>query len=96
MNTANYSLFEVTEHYYLEERGGFVIGQIFSGQFKVGMIVTVEEDGKELTISGIEFLDNLAEKIYKQALIFTERPDLEYLKIKFPVGSMLKAYERTT
>ncbi len=93
MNTDNFSEFEVTDHYFLEERGGFLIGRIYSGQFKVGMTVPLKDDRNKFTIAGIEFLDNLAEKSFKNALIFSEKPDLEYLKRMFPVGSMLKAYE---
>ena len=82
--------FEVTDHFYLKERGGFVIGNIKSGLFKMGMEVSCSEEGQSLTISGIEYLDNLKEKSFKNALVFKEKPSLEFVKSLFPVGTVLK------
>jgi hypothetical protein len=83
--------FEVTHHYYIEKRGGFVIGRIQSGIFKIGMKVPIDEDGTSLTISGIEYIDNVKTKMVANALIFKEKPSLDYVKKVFPVGSVLRA-----
>ena len=88
------SEFEVTDHFYLKERGGFVIGNIKSGLFKMGMVVSCSEEGQSLTISGIEYLDNLKEKNFKNALVFKEKPSVEFVKSFFPVGCILKSIEK--
>lgn len=92
MNKEEQAEFEVTDHYHLIERGGFVIGQIKSGTFKVGMSVPVGGQETPLTISGIEFLDNIKEKKFSNALIFKEKPSLEFVKKAFPVGVVIHAY----
>ena len=93
MNTQKLAEFKVTDHFYLKDRGGFVIGRIINGIFKTGMTVSIEEDGNSLTISGIECLDNITERKYWNALIFKEKPELDYVKKVFPLGFVLRAYE---
>jgi hypothetical protein len=88
---AEFAHFEVTEHYVLPERGGFVIGRIRSGDFRLGMSVYSGDEPPRLTISGIEFLDNTTESKFWNALMFREHPDLEFLKRVFPVGTILLA-----
>ena len=85
--------FEVTNHYYLEKRGGFVIGRIQRGIFKIGITVPIAEDGTSLTISGIECIDDVKTKMFANAIIFKEKPTLDYVKKMFPVGSVLRAYK---
>ena len=93
MNHEN-PLFEVTGHYFLKERGGFVIGTILSGTFRNGMrIATGDRKLPFLTIAGIEFLDNIREKTFKNALVFREQPSLEFVTRAFPVGGTLVATE---
>ena len=94
MNAEELAEFEVTGHYYLEKRGAFVIGRIQSGTFRIGMTIPIGEEGKSLTISGIEYLDNVAKKVFANALVFKEKPELDYLKKIFPVGSVLRAYKQ--
>jgi len=93
MNTRKSAEFKVTDHFYLEDKGGFVIGRIQNGIFKIGMTVSIEEDGNSLTISGIEYVDKLTERKFSNALLFKEKPELDYLKKIFPVGFVLRAYE---
>jgi hypothetical protein len=76
MNVQESAEFKVLDHFCLKDRGGFVIGRIQSGLFKIGMRIPINEDGNSLTISGIEFIDILKEKIFANALIFKEMPSL--------------------
>ena len=91
MNTERYAKFKVTDHYFLKGRGALVLGEIQSGTFKIGMKVNIREDGNSLTISGIEFLDNLKLNKFLNALIFKEMPELDYLKNAFPIGFIINA-----
>lgn len=83
--------FEVTDHFYLPGRAAFVIGHIRSGLFRNGMSIQSPDEVLTLTISGIEFMDNLAERKHWNALTFRERPTLDQLKRHIPVGSILLA-----
>lgn len=84
--------FEVTGHDFLKERGGFVIGRILGGRFRNGMRVpTGDQQLPFLTITGIEFLDNIREKTFKNALVFREQPSLAFVTGAFPVGRTLTA-----
>ena len=80
MNTQKLAEFKVTDHFYLKDRGGFVIGQIRNGIFKIGMTVSIEEDGNSLTISGIEYVDKSTERKFRNALLFKEKPELDLVK----------------
>ena len=89
------SQFEVTDHFELPERwGAFVIGHIRSGVFKTGLVVDAQEPECTFTISGIEFLDNISEKRFWNALHFQEKPEMETVRRCFPVGTVLKAVEK--
>ncbi len=60
------------------------------------MLAQTGTDPSTLTISGVEFLDNLAEKRFWNALVFAERPALDFVKRVFPLGSIIElgaAYE---
>ena len=83
--------FEVTGHYELSERGAFLIGHIRTGTFRNGMLIDAAGHKERFTISGIEFLDNIAEQKHWNALVFRERPNLEALQRLFPVGSIVVA-----
>jgi hypothetical protein len=76
--------FEVTDHHELAERGGFVIGHIREGAFRIGMKVRTGDEPTFLTIFGIEYRDNVA-------LIFSEQPTLEFVRRVFPVGTVIEA-----
>jgi len=47
MNTQTILHFEVISHYYINERGEFIIGKIKDGVLKIGMQTTVN-DGKKI------------------------------------------------
>ncbi|MEW6128705.1 MAG: hypothetical protein AB1757_16820 [Acidobacteriota bacterium] len=82
--------FEVTGHYDLPRRGVLLIGHILGDGIKVGMQIPTHDEPPFLTISGIEALCNPSKQIYKQALIFREKPTLEFLERVFPVGTIIK------
>ena len=84
--------FEVTDHYYLENRGAFVIGNIVSGEFTIGMKIDTTDKISSLTISGIEYVDNISKRSYKNALVFKEYTTIEYLKKAFPTGTIISSY----
>lgn len=88
--------FEVTGHHELAERGAFVVGHIRDGTFRIGMKVRTRQEPASLTISGIEYLDNLAERKFWNALVFGERPTLEFVKRAFPIGTFLQAEDSTS
>ena len=76
--TADIDRFEVTIHHELAERGAFVIGHVLDGVIRPGTCVDTNLDPPILRVAGIEFLDNISEKKYSNALIFAERPSLEW------------------
>ena len=82
--------FEVTDHYELAGRGGFVIGRIVAGVVRPGMFVRTGLVPTQLKVDGIEFLDNLSERKHWNALVFAERPALSFVKQAFPVGSIIE------
>jgi hypothetical protein len=91
------SHFEVTDHFEIEDRGAFVIGHIRGDDpINIGMVVDTQEPEKMFTISGIEFVDNIREKKYWNALVFQEKPTLDTVKRCFPVGTHLKPKERNS
>lgn len=86
--------FEISGHYFLPGQGGFIVGRIVGGRFSIGMrISTGLEDPPYLTIAGIEFLDDVAAKTFKNALIFREQPSLEFVKHVYPVGQVVRVLE---
>jgi hypothetical protein len=82
--------FEVTSHFEIIGRGAFVVGQIRGGLIRVGMYVDTQRDPPRLRVAGVEFLDNIAEKKYWNALVFAERPTLDFVEAAFPIGSVLE------
>ena len=86
--------FEVTDHYELTERGGFVIGQMSEGRVRVGDSVPLPDSSTNWTIGGVEMLDNVSERKYWTALIFKERPTRAEVEAAFPVGSYVDVYEQ--
>lgn len=86
--------FEVTEHYELEDRGAFVIGNILSGEIRIGMCVETGLDPATLKISGIEFMDNVSEMKYWNALIFEEKPSLDFIKNAFTIGKKIEVHSK--
>ena len=85
--------FEVKGHFYNERVGGFVIGNILSGELRIGMLVSTKGKKDSLIISDIEYIDDLKKKTFQNALFFSEKPKLEYIKNVFPAGSVLYAYD---
>ena len=85
--------FEVTRHLETKDRGAFVVGHIRSGSVSVGMYIETGSEPAVLEISGVEFLDNVSEKRYWNALIFAECPNLDLIMRAFPVGSTLEVFE---
>jgi hypothetical protein len=55
------------------------------------MLVATGSHPDQLRIAGVEFLDNIAERTYRNALVFAERPTLEFIKSAFPVGTVVEA-----
>ena len=92
MNSEVIGTFEVTDHYVLKDRGAFVIGNILGGAIKVGGKVRLPDGVTSWTISGVEFIDNIAQRIYRNALVFRERPALEELQRSFPVGTQIEVF----
>jgi hypothetical protein len=87
---AHIGRFEVTSHFELTGRGAFVIGHIRDGLIRPGMYVDTQRDPSRLRVSGVEFVDNIAEKKYRNALVFAERPTLDFVKAAFPIGSVME------
>jgi hypothetical protein len=83
--------FEVTSHLELSGRGAFVVGHIRDGVFRIGMKVLTHEEPASLTISAIEYVDNVGKGGFWNALMFREDPPLGFLQRVFPVGALLEA-----
>jgi len=94
MNAQPSGKFEVTDHQELTGRGAFVIGYIREGVVKIGDSVTLPDTSTVWTISGVEFLDNISERKYWNALLFNEHPARSDVEAAFPVGSYVDVYER--
>jgi hypothetical protein len=82
--------FRVTGHYEMTDRGGFVLGHIERAVIRPGTRVTTGSEPPTLTIHGVECIDNPAEQRYLNALVFAERPSLEFVQRVFPIGSMIE------
>jgi hypothetical protein len=76
MNTRETPLFEAADHYYLPAHGGFVIGHIRGSVSKIGMRIRRGSDLATLTVCGIESLDNVRERVFRNALVSLERQAL--------------------
>lgn len=93
MNSASLSEFDVTGHFYLNGKGGIVIGNIKKGIIKKGMYVALSDNESHLTISSIEYVDRIKEGEFFNALLFKEAPSLEFVKDAFPIGSTLHLFQ---
>lgn len=82
--------FEVTGHATVTGRGGFVLGHIRSGKFVVGMRLWVGNPVGVLTVSGVEYADNIRGEQVRVVLRFHEKPDVESLKSCLPVGRIIE------
>lgn len=89
-NNAHTSRFEVTSHFELPTRGGFVVGHIRAGAVHPGMWVDTHSDPATLRVVGVESLSNTAEKKYWNALVFAGHPTLAFVKAVFPIGSVIE------
>ena len=78
--------FEVTDHFEVKGRGGFVVGRIVGGVIRPGMLVPTRLEPATLRIAGVEFVDNISARTYRNALIFAEQPSLAFVRTAFPVG----------
>jgi hypothetical protein len=78
--------FKVTDQAELADRGAFVLGKIIDGVVRPGMRVKTHLEPPALTISGVEFLDNVAERRHLNALVFAEHPTLNFVAHGFPVA----------
>lgn len=94
MDTQPSGKFEVIDHQELSGRGAFVIGYIREGAVKVGDSVPLPDTSTVWTISGVEFLDNISERKYWNALLFKEHPARSDVEAAFPVRSYVDVYER--
>ncbi len=88
-------IFEVTDHYEMAGRGGFVIGHLMEGAVSVGNIVLVPASSTHWTICGVESL-NTADQKRRNALVFSERPTIAAVQEAFPVGFNMQELEVTT
>jgi hypothetical protein len=86
----DFGRFEVTSHFELADRGAFVIGYIRAGFIRPGMCVDTHLEPPRLRITGVEVLDNSSEKKHWNALIFAERPTLDFVKAAFPIGGVIE------
>jgi len=82
--------FKVTDHFQIAERGAFVIGHIVEGTIRLGMVAFARDGSARFTVRAVEYLDNLAEKKFWNALLFSEHADLETVRNTFPVGSIIE------
>jgi hypothetical protein len=83
------STFEVQDHYELPSRGAFVIGRIVAGVVRPGMRAQTGLDPAQLEVAGVEFLDNVTDGTFKNALVFADRPSLAFVKQAFPIGFVI-------
>ena len=67
-----------------------MVGQIVGGVVRIGMKARTGLEPAFLTVGGVEFLDNLRERKHWNALVFAERPALEFIERAFPVGTIIE------
>jgi hypothetical protein len=78
------SVFEVTGHHELPDRGAFVLGHI-TAAVSPGMLVRGTGSSRSFPVSGVEFLSGKGNHI--NALVFVGKPSLAEILEAFPVGS---------
>ena len=83
--------FLVTGHYEMPERGAFVLGQLIQGGISPGMLIGTGCEPPTLTIVGVECLSDSANNRHSNALIFREKPSMDFLMRVMPVGTVVSA-----
>jgi hypothetical protein len=81
--------FQVANAFEISGRGSVVYGDVIEGVVRIGMHIAKPQFGKPLTVSAVEFLDNLTVRRDAVALMFEERPDVAELQANFPKGAIL-------
>lgn len=84
-SNAKRGIFRVEAHFEIGGFGAVVAGVVIDGVVEVGMVVTTGPS--KLTVTGVEYADNVTERVSKNALLFAEKPALDLLRTWFPVGS---------
>jgi hypothetical protein len=79
-----FSIFNVTAHHDLPDRGGFVLGTM-CGEIRPGMSVRGAGSSRPYAVASVESLSGRDGHI--QALIFRSRPALSEVAESFPIGS---------
>ena len=82
--------FQVTEIYYLTDRGAFLVGHMLGGKINLGM--RLKRGNNTFTISGIEYLDNLREKKFWNGILFKEKPTKAELEALFTIGEIIEDF----
>ena len=82
--------FEVTDFFTITNRGAYLIGHIRGGKIRIGD--QIHRNGKIYTIAGIEFMDNISEKKYWNAIIFKEKPTQHELESTFQKGEIISDF----
>ncbi len=83
--------FEVTGHYEIPARGAFLLGHIRQGRIAPGMLVETGCEPPTLKIMGVECLSDCVKNRHSNALIFLEKPSMEFLMRVMPVGANVRA-----
>jgi hypothetical protein len=78
------SVFNVTAHYDLPDRGGFVLGAV-CGEVRAGMSVRGVGSSRFYVVVGVETLSGKGGHL--QALIFRGKPAIAEIAEAFPIGS---------
>ena len=90
LTPADRGRFRVSDHSELTDRGAFVVGNVVDGVIRPGMRAMTRLEPPTLTIAGVESLDNLGAHRHWNALVFSERPSLEFVTRAFPIGSFIE------
>ena len=85
--------FQVTGHYEMPARGAFVLGELLQGKIAPGMVIETRCEPSTLKIVGVECMSDSANNRHSNALIFLEKPSMDFLLRVMPVGSIVEVVE---
>lgn len=81
---------EIADHFEIKSRGSVATCHIVDGVLNKGMqVVTGHADLSHLTISDIDYLDDVSRREFWIALQFHEQPSLALLRELLPVGATI-------
>ena len=77
------------DYFSISGRGPVAKGNIMTGVIAVGMILNTGSKPEDLTVAGVEYIDDVSTGEYWIGILFKENPDIEFLREIYPPGSTM-------